>query len=61
MGGEFRVDGYQIVGLRHMDRKLIDAVVIDELRRAAAPEGATHVLTGRGTGIADVLLFDLPV
>ena len=37
----FRVDGYQIVGLQHMDRKLIDAVVIDELRRAAAPEGAT--------------------
>jgi cell division protein FtsQ len=35
----FRVDGYQIVGIRHMDRKLIDAVVIDELRRAAAPEG----------------------
>jgi cell division protein FtsQ len=35
----FRVDGYQILGLRHMDRKLIDAVVIDELRRAAAPEG----------------------
>jgi cell division protein FtsQ len=35
----FRVDGYQIVGLRHMDRKHIDAVVIDELRRAAAPEG----------------------
>jgi len=37
----FRVDGYQIVGLRHMDRKLIDAVVIDELRRAAAPEGVS--------------------
>ena len=37
----FRVDGYQIVGLRHMDRKLVDAVVIDELRRAAAPEGLT--------------------
>jgi cell division protein FtsQ len=35
----FRVDGYQIVGLKHMDRKLVDAVVIDELRRAAAPEG----------------------
>jgi len=35
----FRVDGYQIVGLRHMDRKLIDAVVIDELRRAAATGG----------------------
>ena len=37
----FRVDGYQIVGLRHMDRKLVDAVVIDELRRAAAPEGVS--------------------
>lgn len=36
----FRVDGYQIVGLKHMDRKLIDAVVLDELRLAAAPEGA---------------------
>jgi cell division protein FtsQ len=35
----FRVDGYQIVGLKHMDRKLVDSVVIDELRRAAAPEG----------------------
>ena len=37
----FRVDGYQIVGLQHMDRKLVDAVVIDELRRAATPDGAT--------------------
>ena len=37
----FRVDGYQIVGLKHMDRKLVDAVVIDELRRAAAPEGVS--------------------
>lgn len=35
----FRVDGYQIVGLKHMDRKLVDAVVLDELRLAAAPEG----------------------
>ena len=33
----FKVDGYQIVGLKHMDRKLVDAVVVDELRRAAAP------------------------
>ena len=32
----FRVDGYQIVGLNHMDRRLIDAVVVDELRKAAA-------------------------
>ena len=37
----FRVDGYQIVGLRQMDRQLVDAVVIDELRRAAAPEGVS--------------------
>jgi cell division protein FtsQ len=35
----FRVDGYQIVGLKQMDRKLVDAVVIDELRRAAATDG----------------------
>ena len=32
----FRVDGYQIVGLKQMDRKLVDVVVIDELRRAAS-------------------------
>ena len=31
----FRVNGYQIVGIRHMDRKLVDAVVVDELRRTA--------------------------
>ena len=37
----FRVDGYQIVGLKQMDRKLVDAVVIDELRRAAAAAGKT--------------------
>lgn len=37
----FRVDGYQIVGLKHMDRRLVDAVVLDELRRAASPEGAS--------------------
>jgi len=36
----FKVDGYQIVGLKHMDRKLVDAVVVDELRRAAAPSEA---------------------
>lgn len=35
----FRVDGYQIVGLKQMDRKLVDAVVTDELRKAA-PAGA---------------------
>lgn len=32
----FEVDGYQIVGLRHMKRDLVDAVVTDELDRAAA-------------------------
>lgn len=32
----FRVDGYQIVGLKRIDRKLVDAVVVEELRRAAA-------------------------
>ena len=37
----FAVDGYQIVGLKHMDRKLVDAVVVDELRRAAAPSDAS--------------------
>lgn len=37
----FRVDGYQIVGLKQMDRKLVDAVVIDELRKAASAGGKT--------------------
>ena len=31
----FTVSGYQIVGLRHMDRSRIDEVVTDELHRAA--------------------------
>ena len=31
----FTVNGYQIVGLNHMNRKLVDAVVTDELHRAA--------------------------
>jgi cell division protein FtsQ len=31
----FTVSGYQIVGLRHMNRALVDEVVTDELRRAA--------------------------
>jgi cell division protein FtsQ len=37
----FAVDGYQIVGLRNMDRAEVDAVVREELRRAAeeAPLG----------------------
>jgi cell division protein FtsQ len=46
----FRVSGYQIVGINHMDRKLVDAVVTDELHRAAdeadstkAPEALVNV------------------
>ena len=37
----FAVNGYQIVGLHRMDRRLVDAAVTDELHRAAeaAPEG----------------------
>lgn len=36
----FTIGGYQIVGLNHMDRSLIDEVVNDELRRAADQAGA---------------------
>ena len=36
----FKVSGYQIVGLNHMKRALVDAVVADELRRAAADAGS---------------------
>ncbi|MFL6759162.1 cell division protein FtsQ/DivIB [Sphingomonas sp.] len=36
----FRVSGYQIVGLNHMNRAVVDAVVADELRRAAAEAGS---------------------
>ena len=36
----FKVSGYQIVGLNHMNRALVDAVVADELRRAAATAGS---------------------
>ena len=36
----FRVSGYQIAGINRMDRKLVDAVVNDELKRAAE-EGAS--------------------
>ena len=32
----FTVSGYQIVGINHMNRALIDAVVTDELRKAAS-------------------------
>jgi len=37
----FKVSGYQIVGINHMDRRLIDAVVTDELRRAADEAGSS--------------------
>ncbi|MFL6726447.1 MAG: cell division protein FtsQ/DivIB [Sphingomicrobium sp.] len=36
----FTVSGYQIVGINHMNRTLIDAVVTDELRRAADEAGS---------------------
>lgn len=36
----FTVSGYQIVGLKHMDRAPIDEVVTDELRRAADEAGS---------------------
>src|SRR3954471_13916909 len=36
----FKVSGYQIVGINHMNRALVDAVVADELRRAAADSGS---------------------
>ena len=35
----FTVSGYQIVGINHMSRGLVDAVVTDELHRAAAEAG----------------------
>jgi cell division protein FtsQ len=36
----FTVSGYQIVGINHMNRALVDAVVTDELHRAAAEGGS---------------------
>jgi cell division protein FtsQ len=36
----FKVSGYQIIGLNHMNRALVDAVVADELRRAAGEAGS---------------------
>lgn len=36
----FTVSGYQIVGINHMNRALVDAVVTDELHRAAAEAGS---------------------
>jgi cell division protein FtsQ len=38
----FTVSGYQIVGLAHMDRRVVDAVVNDELRRAADEAGSAR-------------------
>src|SRR5689334_19322695 len=35
----FTVRGYQIVGINHMNRALVDSVVTDELRRAADEAG----------------------
>jgi cell division protein FtsQ len=35
----FKVSGYQITGLNHMNRALVDAVVTDELRRVADEAG----------------------
>ncbi len=37
----FTVSGYQIVGLNHMNRTLVDQVVTDELRRAADAAGSS--------------------
>ena len=36
----FTVSGYQIVGLNHMNRALVDEVVTDQLRRAADAAGS---------------------
>ncbi|HZU50808.1 MAG TPA: cell division protein FtsQ/DivIB [Sphingomicrobium sp.] len=36
----FVVSGYQITGISHMDRRLVDAVVADELHRVATESGA---------------------
>jgi cell division protein FtsQ len=38
----FLVSGYQIVGLNHMNRTVVDDVVTDEIRRAADEAGSTH-------------------
>jgi cell division protein FtsQ len=36
----FKVSGYQIIGINHMNRALVDAVVTDELKRAADQAGS---------------------
>lgn len=38
----FTVNGYQIVGLRQMDRGQVDAVIVDELRRASEAAGGSR-------------------
>src|SRR4051812_17287948 len=38
----FTVSGYQIVGLKRMNRALVDAVVTDELKRAADATGGNN-------------------
>jgi cell division protein FtsQ len=54
----FTVSGYQIVGIGHMDRKLVDTVVTDELRRAADEAGTTKAPQAlvNATAIRDRLL-----
>jgi len=37
----FKISGYQIVGINHMNRALVDDVVNDELRRAAEEAGSS--------------------
>jgi cell division protein FtsQ len=37
----FKISGYQITGINHMNRALVDAVVTDELRRVADEAGST--------------------
>ena len=38
----FTVSGYQIVGLNRMDRNLVDAVIVDELRQASEHAGGSR-------------------
>lgn len=38
----FTVSGYQIVGLNRMNRALVDAVIVDELRRASESAGGSR-------------------
>lgn len=56
----FAVSGYQIVGLNHMDRRLVDEVVGMELRRAAeesAARKASQMLVDVGAIRAQLLQF----